>query len=51
MQNVYLKESEIVTSNLPEFLSKQDVVLSHEQLRLLAIFHESMVLVLMWFGS
>lgn len=42
VQNVYLKESEIVTSNLPEFLSKQDVVLSHEQLRLLAIFHESM---------
>ena len=44
-QSVYTKESELLTKNLSEPLRKHNVVLSHDNLRLLAIMHESLVCV------
>ncbi len=43
VQTVYSKESEVLTRHLVEALRKHNVILSHDSLRLLAIFHESLV--------
>lgn len=44
MQSVYAKESEILTKNIgSEPLRRNNVVLSHESLKMIAILHESMV--------
>lgn len=43
VQTVYSKESELLTRHLVEPLRKHNVILSHDSLRLLAIFHESLV--------
>lgn len=44
MQAVYAKESEVLTKNIgSEPLRRNNVVLSHENLRMIAILHESMV--------
>ncbi len=43
LQSVYTKESELLTKNISGQLQKHDVILSHDNLRLLAIIHESMV--------
>ena len=47
MQSVFTKESEILTKNIgSEPLRRNNVVLSHENLRMIAILHESVVSVL-----
>ena len=47
MQSVYAKESETLTKNLgSEPVYSYNVVLNHENLRLIAILHESMVSIL-----
>ena len=44
LQAVYAKESEVLTKNIgSEPLRRNNVVLSHENLRMVAILHESMV--------
>lgn len=43
VQTVYAKESELLTGILTEPLRKHNVILSHDNLRLLAIMHESLV--------
>lgn len=44
MQAVYAKESEVLTKNIgSEPLRRNNVVHSHESLRMIAILHESMV--------
>ena len=44
MQSVFAKESEILTKNIgSEPLRRNNVVLSHENLKMIAILHESMV--------
>lgn len=43
LQTVYSKESELLTKLLSEPLRKDNVILNHDNLRLLAILHESMV--------
>lgn len=44
MHSVYTKESETLTKNLgSEPIYRNNVVLNHENLRLIAILHESMV--------
>ena len=43
LQTVYSKESELLTKQLSEPLRRQNVILNHESLRLLAILHESLV--------
>ena len=44
LQAVYAKESEVLTKNIgSEPLRRNNVVLSHESLRMIAILHESMV--------
>ena len=44
MQTFFTKESEILTKNIgSEPLRRNNVVLSHENLRMIAILHESMV--------
>ena len=44
MQAVYAKESEVLTKNIgSELLWRNNVVLNHENLRMIAILHESMV--------
>ncbi len=49
MQAVYAKESEVLTKNIgSEPLRRNNVVLSHENLRMVAILHESMVGREMW---
>ncbi len=46
MQSVYAKESKTLTSNLGnDILRQSHVMLNHENLRMLAIFHESLVCV------
>ena len=43
LQSVYTKESEMLTKNITDPLGKHDVILKHDNLRLLAIIHQSMV--------
>ena len=43
IQTVYSKESDLMTDRLTEPLRKHNVILSHDNLRLLAIMHESLV--------
>lgn len=44
MQAVYAKESEVLTKNIgSEPLRRNNVVLGHENLKMIAILHESMV--------
>lgn len=43
VQSLYSKESEVLTAKIAEPLRKQDVILNHDSLRLLAILHESLV--------
>lgn len=43
INTVYSKESELLTKQLQEPLRQHNVILSHENLRLLAIMHESLV--------
>ena len=40
---VYNKEAELLTKHISEPLRQHNVILSHENLRLLAILHESLV--------
>ena len=52
MQSVYAKESVTLTKNLGSDLLRQShVMLNHENLRMLAIFHESLVSVRVWGGG
>ena len=44
MQSVFAKESEVLTKNIgSEPLRRNNVVLSHENLKMIAVLHESMV--------
>lgn len=43
VQTVYSKESEFLISSLKDPLQKHNVILNHDNLRLLAMLHESLV--------
>ena len=43
INTVYSKESELLMKQIQEPLRQHNVILSHENLRLLAIMHESLV--------